>query len=496
MDTLLQDLRFAVRTLVKAPLVSVLAIVCLALGIGANASMFSAFDGVLLKPFPFTDPDRIVVLTETNERNGIENGAMSYPNYLDVRERARTVTDVAAQTGRTLSVMDGVEAVRLRGTVVSWNLFDLLGARPALGRTFREDDDRPGAPGVIVLADSVWRTRYHSDAAIVGRTLIVNDAPHTVIGVMPAPFAFPEQSEAWLPLAPIHHAEPRSERLFRVYARLVPGASYEQAREDMRRIGQRLAAEHAANSGWSADALAFLPHPFGETRNTGLMIRADGDPTSILTQVRDEIRASDASMPVFQVLTMDEARERGYWQYRLFSWMFSIFGAIALALAAVGVYGVLAYSVSQRSHEIGVRMALGARGSDVVRMIAGHGLRLAALGVVIGAVGAAGVTQGLRSILFNVSATDPLSYLGVALFLMGVAMAAAWVPARRATSVDPIVALEASRTENSGLGTEFRVPSSQLEGVSQPFGAADRPLAKRSEQRSKPGSRAHERGLG
>jgi putative ABC transport system permease protein len=140
---------------------------------------------------------------------------------------------------------------------------------------------------------------------------------------------------------------------------------------------------------------------------------------------------------------MNEARERGYWQYRLFSWMFSVFGAIALALAAIGVYGVLAYSVTQRAHEIGVRMALGARSTDVVRMIAGQGLRLAVVGVIVGAVGAAAVTQGLRTILFNVSATDPISYAGVALFLVAVAMAAAWVPARRATRVDPIIALRA-----------------------------------------------------
>ena len=149
-------------------------------------------------------------------------------------------------------------------------------------------------------------------------------------------------------------------------------------------------------------------------------------------------------MPIFQVQTMEEARTRGYWQYRLFSWMFSIFGAIALAVAAVGVYGVLAYSVSQRTHEIGVRMALGARGADVRRMITVQGVRLAAIGIAVGAVGAAGLTQGLRSILFNVSATDPVSYVGVALFLTVVAIAASWLPARRATHVDPIVAL---RTE-------------------------------------------------
>jgi ABC-type antimicrobial peptide transport system permease subunit len=97
--------------------------------------------------------------------------------------------------------------------------------------------------------------------------------------------------------------------------------------------------------------------------------------------------------------------------------------------------------VSQRSHEIGVRMALGARGTDVVRMVAGQGLRLAAVGIVLGAIGAAGATQGIKSILFNVTATDPVSYAGVALFLLGTAALAAWLPARRATRVDPIVAL-------------------------------------------------------
>jgi putative ABC transport system permease protein len=190
---------------------------------------------------------------------------------------------------------------------------------------------------------------------------------------------------------------------------------------------------------------AFLPYPFSETRNTGIVLRVPkGAPTSVLAAVRDQIHPADASMPIFQVQTMEEARTRGYWQYRLFSWMFSIFGAIALALAAVGVYGVLAYSVSQRTHEIGVRMALGARGADVRRMITVQGVRLAAIGIAVGAVGAAGLTQGLRSILFNVSATDPVSYVGVALFLTVVAIAASWLPARRATHVDPIVAL---RTE-------------------------------------------------
>jgi len=138
---------------------------------------------------------------------------------------------------------------------------------------------------------------------------------------------------------------------------------------------------------------------------------------------------------------MEELRQLSFWQFRLFGWMFSAFGTIALLLASIGVYGVLSYSVSQRVQEIGVRMALGAGRRDVLRLILGHGVKLAGLGIAIGLVGAAGATQFIKSILFNVTPTDPLSFGGVALFLTVVALLASYVPARKAMSVDPIVAL-------------------------------------------------------
>ena len=190
---------------------------------------------------------------------------------------------------------------------------------------------------------------------------------------------------------------------------------------------------------------AFVPYPFEPTRNTGLTIRvAGGAPSSIMPAVRKEIRASDPMLPIFNAQTGDQARADTYWQYGLFGWMFSIFGTIALALASVGVYGVLAYSVSQRTQEIGVRMALGASRSTVFALIVGHGARLAAAGVIVGVLGAFAVTRVVKSILYNVSATDPLSFATTAAFLVVVALLASYVPARRATTVDPMVAL---RTE-------------------------------------------------
>jgi ABC-type antimicrobial peptide transport system permease subunit len=174
---------------------------------------------------------------------------------------------------------------------------------------------------------------------------------------------------------------------------------------------------------------------------TGLIVRASGDPATIAAAVREQIRQSDPTLPVFQVRTMEDLRQFSFWRFKLFGWMFSAFGAVALLLASIGVYGVLSYSVSQRTQEIGVRVALGADRRDVLRLVVGQGARLAAVGVVVGIVGALGVTQFVKTLLYNVTPSDPLSFTLVASFLTAVAIVASYVPARRAMAVDPIIAL-------------------------------------------------------
>jgi len=189
---------------------------------------------------------------------------------------------------------------------------------------------------------------------------------------------------------------------------------------------------------------AFLSYPYEPARNTGLTVRvAGGSPAAITTAIRQEIRKSDPTLPLFNVQTGEEARLNTFWQFRLFGWMFSIFGVIALVLASVGVYGVLSYAVSQRTQEIGVRLALGASRQNVFTMIVGHGARLAAIGILFGVAGAFGVTRVVRTLLYNVSATDPLSFMATAVFLVLVAVLASYIPARRATTVDPMIALRA-----------------------------------------------------
>ena len=158
--------------------------------------------------------------------------------------------------------------------------------------------------------------------------------------------------------------------------------------------------------------------------------------------VRNAIRESDPGLPIFSVRTMEDLRREGFWQFRLFGFMFGIFGAAALFLAGVGVYGVLSFSVSQRTQEMGVRIALGAKQSDVLGLVVRQGVTLAAdRRRCSDSSGAFGITRVIRSLLYNVTPTDPLSFGGVALFLALIAVVASYLPARRATNVDPIVAL-------------------------------------------------------
>jgi predicted permease len=189
---------------------------------------------------------------------------------------------------------------------------------------------------------------------------------------------------------------------------------------------------------------AFVSYAYDPARNTGLTIRvAGGAPASITGAVRQQIRRIDPTLPLFSIQTGEEARLDTFWQFRLFGWMFSIFGGIALVLASVGVYGVLSYAVSQRTQEIGVRMALGASRPSVFALIVSDGARLAGLGIVCGVAGAAAITRVVASQLYNVSATDPVSFVATAGFLALVALVASYVPARRATGVDPMVVLRA-----------------------------------------------------
>jgi hypothetical protein len=172
-----------------------------------------------------------------------------------------------------------------------------------------------------------------------------------------------------------------------------------------------------------------------------LIARTQGNPLDSLPAVRNEVAALDKNLPLYDVKTMRQHLGLALLPARLAGSVLGVFGLVALTLAAAGIYGVMAYSVAQRTREIGIRMALGANARDVLRLIARQGMTLASIGMAIGLAAALALTQLLKSLLFGVSATDPLTFVVIALLLTAVALLACWIPARRATKVDPMVAL-------------------------------------------------------
>src|SRR6266542_1981508 len=183
---LLQDIRYAIRTLLKNRGFTAIAVICLSLGIGANAAIFSVVDGIILQPYPYADAEHIVVLRSTNQRLHVNRGGLSFQDFRDLRDGSTTLSAMAAFTTRSLTLSDGAgDPERYPGAAISSNLFDLLGTPPVLGRSFSPDDDRPGAEPVILLRDEVWHRRYSGDPHIVGRATSVNGRATTIIGVMP-----------------------------------------------------------------------------------------------------------------------------------------------------------------------------------------------------------------------------------------------------------------------------------------------------------------------
>ncbi|MDQ3517641.1 MAG: FtsX-like permease family protein, partial [Gemmatimonadota bacterium] len=189
------------------------------------------------------------------------------------------------------------------------------------------------------------------------------------------------------------------------------------------------------------ESQVYLPYALVPNRTMAFIVRTNGDPTNLIGAVRAEVRAVDPTLPLIEVQTLERLVALSFWENELYGKMFGTFGIVALLLAAVGVYGVMAYAVAQRTHEIGVRMALGAQAGDVFRMVVGRGLALAAAGLAIGLVGAFAITRLLTGVLYNVEATDPVVFISIALLLAAVAAVASWAPARRATRVNPLVAL-------------------------------------------------------
>jgi putative ABC transport system permease protein len=803
-----QDLRYALRMLTKNPAFTSIAIVAIALGIGANTVIFSAVNAVLLRPLPFKNPEQLVMVWENATHLGFPKNTPSPPNFLDWQKQNTVFTGMAAMSERSFNLTGVGEPERLDGRRVSANLFDLLAVPALLGRTFVLKDDRPGSH-VVLVSYSLWQRRFGSDPSIIGRVVTLNGESYTVIGVMPRSVHLPGygnwNDKVWVPIAFTNEeTTERGNHFLAVIARIKPGIARKQAQAEMETIAARLAKEypryntrtgatvtplheevvgdiksallillgavgfvlliacanvanlllaraavrekeialrlalgasrsrltrqfltesvllallgggfglllalagirvlktfvpvtisqtqpisidgkvlvftallalltgivfglapaiHASHSnlndslkeggrdsavgkrgnrlrdllvvgevavsfilligagllinsflhlrnldpGFRADHLLTMKvdlseprYPDGERRSVffdevlrriralpgvqsvavagnlpftyngdsmgiavegipdpppgqwpdviyraigpgyfstmgipmirgrdftdqdkadsknvvvisektarhywpgedpigkrlkpgattsdlpwrevigvvkdvrqndfiaqpkmqmyfayrqlkdlganALIVRTSVEPMSLATSIRDAIWAVDKDQPVANVDTMDHIVSEAIARQRFSMLLLGIFAALALVLAAVGIYGVMSYSVAQRTHEIGIRMALGARRADVLKMTVNQGLKLVSIGMMLGLAAASLLTRVLASLLFGISATDPVTFLGISLVLLVVAILASYLPALRATKVDPIIALRA-----------------------------------------------------
>lgn len=803
MGSLFNDFRYAIRNIIKRPGFTAIAVITLALGIGANSAIFSTVNALLINPLPFPDQDRVVAIWDQNASRSMEHNEVSVANYLDWRAQTQSFSHLALERWWSTNLTAGETPERVQGFLVSANFLDVLGVKPVKGRNFLEEENQPGKDKVAIITDSLWQRRFGSDPNIVNKTITTNGVVRTVIGVLPPEFNYPKGAEVYAPIPMTPEVmKNRQNHSYYVIGRLKPGVSVKSAQAEMDTVTARLAAQYpetnvglgasvypivadtvrqysaalwvmmgavgfvlliacanvanlmlarasgrqkeialraalgasrwrivrqllvesliialiggavgvlvgfwgvdllkASNPGEAAtyapgwknlginipvvlftlgisllsgvlfglapawqvskpdlnDALkeggrhsssgsrrlrgllvisevalslvlligagllfrSFLamlktnpgfnpdgvltmslnlpvakykddnaraafftdlvqkvktlpgvqsaavvnyvplgganssdvflvegqPEPAPGQENNGryrvctpdyfqtmgisilkgrpftdqdragskpviivnetlarrywpngdalgkrmrfygpldkapwmevvgiaqdvkhelnlpvtpdyytphaqdpwnamvLVARTTGDPGSMAGPIRQQVLAIDKDQPVYGVFTMNEVRAISVTLYTFSFAMVAIFATVALVLASIGIYGVMAFAVTQRTQEIGIRMALGARAADVLKLVVANGMWLAVIGVVAGLVGAFGITRLMASLLFDVSPTDLMTFALVTAGLLLVALIACYIPARRATKVDPLVAL-------------------------------------------------------
>jgi putative ABC transport system permease protein len=253
METLWQDIRYGMRMLLKAPSVSIVATIALALGIGANTAIFSVVNAVLLRPLPFSNSEQLMMVWETDSTRGYSRGSASYPNFVDWREQNQVFEHMASYHTNDFIMTGRGEPTRLQGAVVNADLFPLLGAAPVMGRGFNPDEDKPGESGrVVLLSQELFQKRFNSDQNVVGQSVVLDGKNYTVVGVMPQAFQFPIQNEPvefWTTVAidregkePI--TDERGAHYMNVIARLKPGVTKDQAQAEMTTISARLEEQY------------------------------------------------------------------------------------------------------------------------------------------------------------------------------------------------------------------------------------------------------------
>jgi putative ABC transport system permease protein len=404
MDTLQQDLRYAVRTLRRAPGFTAAAVVALALGIGACTAIFSVVDAVLLRPPPYPAGDRLTVLWEESPERGARYNEIAPANYRAVRDGTTAFDRLAAWDFADYTLADGAAPERIRGLVVEPHLLAMVGATAAAGRLFTADEAAPGAADVVLLGHDFWQRRFDGDPAIIGRSLLLDGRPTVVAGVLPADFYFGAPADVYAPLVLDEAAwQDRQQHWLRVVGRLAPGVAIEDAAAELRRIADTLERTYpATNAGWG-----FSIHRFNAGMTQGPMA-----PTLLV-----------------------------------------LLGAVAfvLLIACADVANLLLARGAERARELGVRTALGAGRARVARQLVTESLVLAFAGGALGALFAVWGVEALRAglppiaLAFTPSLADLRVDARALLFILGLSVTTGMLfgtlPALRAVRVDLTTAL-------------------------------------------------------
>ena len=350
-ETTIRDVHYAVRTLRRSPGFTITALLSLALGIGANTAIFTVVNAVLLKPLPFPEPERLVHLWETKPSEGVSRDFVEPFNFLDWRDRTRSFEGMAAVVGMITNLTGEGDPVALNGTQVSPAYFSILGVAPALGRVFSAEDGQPGHDPVVILSYGLWQSKFGGDASALGRTVMINGAPNTIIGVMPSRFTLPKyNADLWMTLPITRTKEWEGARYLSVVARLKPGVTLRQAQNDLTSVAAQSARERPKNNeGWSAEATPMLEDATAKVR-----------------------------LPLFVLLAAT---------------------GLVLLIACANVANLLLMRSSSRLREISVRAALGAGKRRLLQQLLSESLTLAIVASAAGFVIAYWGVNGLVAMI-------------------------------------------------------------------------------------------------
>jgi len=407
-----QDLRYALRSLVRWPGFSAVVILTLALGIGANAAIFSIVNAVLLRPLPYANPDRLVFVfgTPTDGDSAKVGRSSSYPDFADIRARSRAFSQLAAFSVRQTTVTGKqFEPGIVSGSPVTANLFPMLGVSPLLGRSFSAEEDRPGAPAVVIVSNEFWQQRLGTNPNVIGSSISLNGTPATIVGVMPAGVTFPGATAVWYPAGEPNDPRARGQHSFTILGRLAPGVTMGTAGREVAGIAKQLEAENPADNGKRA-------------------ARVQSMTEAIVGDVRPQL--------------------------------FVLLGAVALVLliVCVNVANLFLARATARTREVAVRTALGAGSRRLARQFLTESFVITAIGSALALVVA---YWGSRLLVSTAPTSIPrASEIGidgnVLLFLLGLAVVTALifgvVPALQMSRGMPIASLrEGGRGARGGL---------------------------------------------